>query len=248
MFILAAAYTIHKSNNLILHIFKGEHNPHSEIDYCNTIFSYFPAIFKAPISNNNTIIVQQAGVAFGPWDPTIYNKSCILDGYFQYYPAIKNYESELRSLFIQGLQTERTKLLQKFNFENVGFVHIRRGDYLKKANYHPIQPIEYYKKAVEIINKENPTCIFYIVSDDINWVKSVDFFNEESFTNYEGNELETLALMSLCTSGAICGNSTFSWWGAFLGAFERRHPVIAPKNFINEQMFENIFPEEWIII
>jgi hypothetical protein len=54
--------------------------------------------------------------------------------------------------------------------------------------------------------------------------------------------------MSLCNSAAICANSTFSWWGAFLGAYEMRNPVIVPKKWINEPYAENLIPEEWIRI
>lgn len=53
--------------------------------------------------------------------------------------------------------------------------------------------------------------------------------------------------MSLCYSGAICANSTFSWWGAFLGAYSQRNPVFVPRNWIREKIW-NLFPEEWIII
>ena len=32
-------------------------------------------------------------------------------------------------------------------------VHIRRGDYLSKSDYHKVQPIEYYQKAVILSEK-----------------------------------------------------------------------------------------------
>ncbi len=88
----------------------------------------------------------------------------------------------------------------------------------------------------------------YVCTDDPQWVKSQPFFSDPIFTLVDlPNELDTLALMSQCKYGAICGNSTFSWWGAFLGAFGERAPVIVPKKWINEPV-DCLFPKEWIVV
>ena len=80
------------------------------------------------------------------------------------------------------------------------------------------------------------------------WVKEQEYFNSEIFEQYESSdELESLALMSLCLGGAICGNSTFSWWGAFLGAYSLRNPVFVPKNWIKMDI-TCLFPDEWNVI
>jgi hypothetical protein len=54
--------------------------------------------------------------------------------------------------------------------------------------------------------------------------------------------------MSLCKGGAICANSSFSWWGAFLGSYSERNPVIIPKRWIKNNSSDPIdmFPSEWI--
>jgi len=87
-----------------------------------------------------------------------------------------------------------------------------------------------------------------VVSDDVSWVEGQEYFKDEKFEIYKSdNELETLAVMSACKAGAICANSTFSWWGAFLGAHSVRNPVIVPKNWISLPVV-SLFPEEWISI
>ncbi len=63
----------------------------------------------------------------------------------------------------------------------------------------------------------------------------------------EPNELKCLALMSLCEQGFICANSTFSWWGAFLGAYEKRQPVIVPADWFKGEQLQ-LFPKGWIIL
>lgn len=246
MFMLVAGYIVHRSNNLPLHILYVSDNPHSKTNYIDTLFNYFPINSIEPTNVQDSTLIQQSDKTFAPWNPITDKTKCRLEGFYQYYPVIKPYESEIRTLFLKGLNTIREDLLQKYTFDSTGFIHIRRGDYLKYSHFY-IQPVEYYKKAVELITKKNPTCKFYIVSDDITWVKTEPFFKNDIFVIYEGNELETLALMSLSTAAAICANSTFSWWGAFLGAYEKRNPIICPKNFVKLPMCENIYPEEWII-
>ena len=54
-----------------------------------------------------------------------------------------------------------------------------------------------------------------------------------------------MLLMSLCKGGAICSNSTFCWWGAFLGTYEKRNPVFVPKKWISvKDDMSNLFPSE----
>jgi len=247
MFMLAAGYIVHKMNDLPLHINYVNDNPHSKQHYVNSLFKYFPINLTQPLNLHEAILIQQPDKCFASWNPKTTNIKCKLEGFFQYYPVLIPYENDLRNLFLKGLEEEKEILVSKYNFENMGFIHIRRGDYLK-LNHYIIQPVDYYKRAVEIIKNSNPNIRFFVVSDDNNWIKSEDFFKNEIFQIFEGNELETLALMSLSSFAAVCANSTFSWWGAFLGAYEKRNPVIVPKNFIKMPLCENIIPKEWIKI
>ena len=57
---------------------------------------------------------------------------------------------------------------------NSCFLHIRRGDYIsdKKANkVHGTCDLNYYHKAIDIINKEYSDTTFYVFSDNISWTK-----------------------------------------------------------------------------
>jgi hypothetical protein len=86
---------------------------------------------------------------------------------------------------------------------------------------------------------------YLVFSDDMEWCKSFfkgkfDFINDEDY-----NELY---LMSLCRDNII-GNSTFSWWGAYLNE-NLFKTVIAPKTWFGPGYSHwdtsDLIPENWI--
>jgi GR25 family glycosyltransferase involved in LPS biosynthesis len=131
-------------------------------------------------------------------------------------------------------------------------VHIRRGDYINNPNYINL-PIDYYYRALELIPKSS----VLVFSDDIQWCK--DNFKPDRHTFYiEGNsEIEDLALMTFCDY-CVISNSTFSWWGAYLGESFRkkgggRTKVIAPDawyagDLAKTHSDKDVVPDRWIKI
>lgn len=168
-----------------------------------------------------------------------------LDGYWQ----SEKYFFESMDLIKNELSPDKNtfeKLKQTpFIDSNVISIHVRRTDYLTSNGYHPVQSIDYYKKALEVIgNYDN----LFIFSDDIQWCKSNFDFKNMYFI--EGNDdVEDLWLMSLCKNNIIA-NSSFSWWGAWLNSNPGKK-IIAPKNWFGDQtnLNENdIIPNNWIKI
>lgn len=160
--------------------------------------------------------------------------------------------------FIENEKTIRTKLkikdelesyiLNKYPFLNSNTVslHIRRGDYVNLQNYHPLQKVEYYKKAYDIINDSSINVI--ILSNDIEWCKENLNFNNMFFIENETNIVD-LYIMSKCRNNIIA-NSSFSWWGAWLNSNVDKK-VIAPSKWFGSQagVYENdMVPEKWIKI
>jgi hypothetical protein len=141
-----------------------------------------------------------------------------LDGYFQTEQYFKQNLPELRSLF-----------LKKEIMDNNGyFIHVRRGDYVN----HPVYTIDwskYFRKAIQHFPEGSQ---FYIVSDDIKYCKEIDLFNSLKVEFVDLDTLDTLHFMAGC-KGAICANSSFSWWGAYLC---KREIVTMPKQWINNGM------------
>jgi Glycosyl transferase family 11 len=235
-----------------------ENNAHNTLkhDYTESIFKYLGTMLPEYTDSIISQAIQQgykvqAPDGFSPWDIQTHGPGTIFRSYYQFYhPSIVYFESEIRSLLCKGLESYCQNIKDKYNVSDAAFLHIRRGDYLKHPDLHYIQSIEYYKKAVnELLASKSPPKKIYVFSDDSTWVLQQTYFKTlPCFEIVESNnELETLAHMSLCTSGAICGNSTFSWWGAFLGSYGTRSPIYVPKRWINLKI-HCLFPPEWIVL
>ena len=229
---------------LYLPIQDTSRNHHSQEDYTRTVLRFF----GVPLSMTQADAIATLGYSawgnpgFAHWSPSLLSPGTVLGSYFQYYPPLAPFESEIRKLLFKGLpETERKP--------HAAFLHIRRGDYLGISHIHYVQTMQYYTKALQLLSETASFEHLYILSDDIQWAKQQTWLVADYVKTIfvETNEVDSLAIMASCQAGAICANSTFSWWGAFLGAYGARNPVIVPKRWINEHV-ENLFPPEWIIL
>jgi len=179
-----------------------------------------------------------------------------IEGYWQSEKYFKDIEDVIRKDFtLKDKFSDIGENLKKqiLNCEAVS-LHIRRGDYLSNAeanNFHGLCSLDYYNKAVSIISEKVKDPVFFIFSDDIEWVKEnlkINFpmiFIENSFGL---KDTEELILMSLCKH-YIIANSSFSWWGAWLGN-NKNKLVLSPKKWVNDNNIEvkDLIPNEWILI
>ena len=125
-------------------------------------------------------------------------------------------------------------------------IGVRRADYLwpERINYHGVLGWDYYKEAIKRLK-----CIpqMFVFTDDIPWARQTMPFQIVD-VNGPNDKAWDIWLMSLCRH-AICANSTFHWWGAWLGADRNGGTVVAPKKwFANEQVNAecSLVPERWI--
>lgn len=147
--------------------------------------------------------------------------------------------------------------------ENPIFMHVRRGDYVVNPSAHPMCPISYYEKALEVFDENSPVLVF---SDSIEWCKEQDFFQGDRFllSEYDEKYSQTadtllgkqntlipyfdLCMMTLC-NGGIIANSTMSWWGAWLME-NKTQPIVAPKPWFgthyNDYNMNDLLPDGWV--
>ena len=130
-------------------------------------------------------------------------------------------------------------------------VHIRRGDYLKKRRIEDYNVCldAYYRRAIEAIQAQVEQPVFYVFSDDPVWCKAQDWFPDGTVfvSGHEGsNAYIDMQLMSLCRHHIIA-NSSFSWWGAWLGQ-HKDTITIAPNTWFRNRPRPDIIPAHWTTI
>ncbi len=176
-----------------------------------------------------------------------------LKGYFQsekYFANIR--EILLNEINLQKHLIQNVLLLgdQLKNSPSVS-VHIRRGDYTNPQvrDYHGILGIDYYENAIQLIKEKEKDCIFYVFTDDEDWVRNN--FNPDTPLQFisaykSSTHYEDFYLMSSCKHNIIA-NSSFSWWAAWLNS-QKMKTVIAPKNWFNNgpKDTEDLIPADWI--
>lgn len=123
-------------------------------------------------------------------------------------------------------------------------VNVRRGDYVRLGwAFGP----GYYLRAMEYMRRRVPGCRFFIFSDDPKWC-SAEFSGiaDAEVVDTIAPPQWQLKVMGECMH-AIISNSTFSWWGAWLGR-ANDGVVVAPDPWLRHCSMPFIIPGRWIRI
>ncbi len=178
-------------------------------------------------------------------------KANSLAGYMQSYHNVKDVADDIRkqSVFKQKPNKINQDIIDKMHSENSVSVHVRRGDYVLYK--YTLLPPAWYQKAIAYMNERVDEPFYYIFSDDIEWAKAnLDIEEPHMFVTWNrGDEsYNDMRLMTHCKHN-IVANSTFSWWGAFLGAPEERI-VIMPDKWVpwDEEWERYLIPPKWIVL
>ena len=173
------------------------------------------------------------------------NEDVLIDGFFQSEKYFKHNRNHILDMINFDFELDK-----KYNFlkeeKKTTSIHVRRGDYLKFPNHHPIQTLNYYLDSIDILKDD--TDLFVIFSDDINWCKENLKLDNIIYIENEKDYIE-LYLMSICTNHII-SNSSFSWWGAWLNRNENKK-VIGPLVWFGSEITyptNDILPKNWIKI
>lgn len=146
---------------------------------------------------------------------------------------------------------ENPRMLKEIERQNSVSVHVRRGDYVEDARtnrFHGTPGVDYYQRATRYLAERLQKTVFYVFSDDSDWVRRTLEFPAPSVVishNGSAQAHEDLRLMRACHHH-ILANSTFSWWGAWLGEAKGR-VIVAPKRwFKNDVDAKDLIPSRWL--
>ena len=172
-------------------------------------------------------------------------ETCTLVGYWQTEQYFKNVIPKVLKAFEfkEPLSPRAACYMHDIKeYTDSTFIHFRRKDYVGLEHVHGIPSSAYYAAALQEIKSWHT----FVFSDDIEWCKQTLWGPEYTFI--EGTtKFEDLQLMKACKH-AILANSSFSWWGAWLGDCQQPRTVIAPQHWFNPKAGiddTDIVPERW---
>jgi hypothetical protein len=220
LFQVAAGYSYAKKHkkNLVLDVSSWSagqgRNP---LDYSKTIFKNFKFVTHRP--DNITPIYEQR---FNYDELPNEKGHVILHGYFQSLKYFEDVADEFCDLLDFSKQEHlKTKISKSPNCA----VHLRRGDYIKFSNVHLVCDTNYFRNNIEKFSGYNIDV--YTDSLDIA-IKELDGLDVQFIDGV--NELNDLYMLTLYDN-MICSNSSFSWWGSFLG--KKKNKIVVPNRWFN---------------
>jgi hypothetical protein len=155
------------------------------------------------------------GERYEQHDPSMFNYKPIphfpngvkLVGFFQSEKWFENAKEEVKAAF---------PLKHYPEYEEYVSIHVRRGDYVTHSNSFPPVTFAYVRPAMDYFRSDQKYLVF---SDDIQWCKENLWVADMEFDELptgQKHEYTKLSKMASC-SHHIIANSSFSWWGAWLG-------------------------------
>lgn len=155
-----------------------------------------------------------------------------------YADILETLRSEIR--FPASNNPQNTAALEEMEQTDSVSIHIRRGDYLDAANIEMFGNIcteSYYDSAVRYLKEKVSNPVFYIFSDDSDYVRSKYQGKEYRIVDWNKGDdsLFDMMLMSRCRHN-ICANSTFSFWGARLNSHADKI-MVRPSIHKNTQVY-----------
>lgn len=160
--------------------------------------------------------------------PLVLKGNWSLHGFFQSVKYFKPVELLIRYYFEPKVSL-KNNLLDKYKdvLPNSCSIHVRKETKLDSVTRDSFWvPLQYYKEAIEFMDDSTK---FLVFSNNIKWCE--EHFKGSKFVFVKNQlDIEDIFLMSFCEHNII-GNSTFSWWSAWLNENPFKK-VVAPDPWL----------------
>ncbi|MEY8839908.1 alpha-1,2-fucosyltransferase [Cribrihabitans sp. XS_ASV171] len=195
---------------------------------------------------------REQGLGYNPTIETAPDGT-YLHGYWQSEKYFAHIAGDIRRAFtFPGFSNARNaEMAARIGEGEAISLHVRRGDYVTLAA-HVLCDQRYYEAALDrVLERVEGAPTVYVFSDDPGWAKAnLPLPVEKVVVDFNGpdTDFEDMRLMSLCRHNII-GNSSFSWWAAWLNAHPGKQ-VAAPARWFGDPGLSNpdILPEGWLRI
>jgi hypothetical protein len=206
---------------------------------------YFKIFKNFDWHKNNDIPHGSFNIVKVPFEytPIIPQDNTCYVGYFQSEKYFPDRDFVLNLFEPADYISEQIKKYKDVVGTNKASIHVRRGDYIKLNSIYHVLDLDYYVNALSYLDIMGIT-EYLVFSNDMEWCK--ENFKGDQFTFIQDNSFVELFLMSKCRHHVIA-NSSFSWWGAWLGNDPKRITIAPRKWFVKDTpSSKDIIPESWI--
>jgi hypothetical protein len=219
--------------------------------------------YVAPYFHYKKIPVDSDGETDGSGETDI-----LLEGYFQSHKYFEHNINKIRRIL--GIDVKINDVLTKYPEYTRGktiSVHYRMGDYFNLQAFHPVQKPEYYIEAFKALVRKGVDIYDYDIlylceANDNATVNTYNLEINNALKEYYGtgkdlkykkiaDDVPDWCQLLIMTSSThyIIGNSTFSWFGAYLSSSQT--PVICyPSKWFGQNyegtITDDLFPDSWL--
>lgn len=212
------------------------------------IFSLSQIIFSIHLRMPVRLVVNK-GVGYSELNAP--KNNCLMIGYFQSYiwPSTPETQIYLREMRLQNPSNE------VFHYQNLSrveaplVVHVRLGDYKSESSF-GILSDKYYAEAITNLWASSKYNKIWLFSDEpkkaMNKIPQDLRKQVRVMPEIQNSASQTLEVMRF-GHGYVIGNSTYSWWAAFL-SYSVTPDIVAPDPwFIGMDSPHRLIPDNWTL-
>ena len=207
---------------------------------------------KQPYANRRYL--EQEGIDFDPRLLALQVGGAIyLDGLWQSEGYFKDVEQTIREelRIIPPEDALNQRIAEEIRHSNAVSLHVRWFDRPDRLAVYNLST-DYYQRAIGLIEQKVESPQYFVFSDDPQATRAKLDLPDEKVTfvsrnRDDENGFADLWLMTQCRH-FITANSTFSWWGAWLGQATNKI-VLTPERRIDGKAawgFKGLVPNEWL--
>lgn len=177
-------------------------------------------------------------------------KNVFLDGYFQSTRYFSDADKEIKQLITNTMKIDSYPNVDLIKCRNSVCISIKVEDNINNEKFY-VCTEEYYRKAIKYICEKVDNPLFFVCSDDVEYVKK-HFIDTGKYLVIEQDASktveETLLVMSCCKH-FIISNSSFAWWAQHLSKNNEKI-VVAPSKWygIVADWQWDIYEDGWVRI
>jgi len=218
--------------------------------YSNSKFSRIKSGVLIKIGLKNNVITEKNYLKF--FKTNSLKNNLFVDGYWQNEKFFKEVRDDIRKIyqFPKKLDSINARFLAEIIKTNSVSLHVRRTDYVNNVmnrSIYGVVTLDYYHNAINYIKNILEDINLFVFSDDLDWCRrNLGSFHQniQYISHNKGDDAyKDMMLMSKCKANIIA-NSSFSWWGAWLG--NKAKLTLSPKKWNSNLMSCDVVLKDWV--